>query len=79
MITLNILTMCVFTEEKHRKIQTALHQQTLLIRTSCYVLLHLSEDPNVEEKMTKKEIIALLVKILQRKYNHNSVHGTVSI
>jgi len=37
-----------------RKIQTALLQQTLLIRTSCYILFHLSEDPRVEDKMRKK-------------------------
>ncbi len=60
----------------HRKIQTALLQQTLLIRTSFYVLLHLAEDPSVEDKMRKKGIVSLLVRTLQRKHLHSSVNGT---
>ena len=58
-----------------RKIQTALLQQTMLIRTSCYILLHLSEDPSVEDKMRKKGMVQLLVKTLQRKHEHSSVNG----
>nr|CAG4641607.1 EOG090X049M [Eurycercus lamellatus] len=58
----------------HRKIQTALLQQTLLIRTSFYVLLHLSEDPTVEDKMRKKGIVSLLIRTLQRKHLHSSVN-----
>lgn len=57
-----------------RKIQTALLQQTMLIRTSCYILLHLSEDPSVEDKMRKKGMVQLLVKTLQRKHEHSSVN-----
>ena len=59
----------------HRKFQTALLQQTLLIRTCFYVLLHLSEDPAVEEKMRKKGIVSLLIRTLQRKHVHSSVNG----
>jgi len=47
----------------------------MLIRTSCYILLHLSEDPCVEDKMRKKGIVGLLVKTLQRKHEHSSIHG----
>ena len=59
----------------HRKFQTALLQQTLLIRTCFYVLLHLSEDPSVEDKMRKKGIVSLLIRTLQRKHIHSSVNG----
>ena len=71
------LTKCSFpfVEGLYRKIQTALLQQTLLIRTSFYVLLHLSEDPNVEDKMRKKGVIQLLVRTLNRKHQHSSIHG----
>lgn len=59
----------------HRKFQTALLQQTLLIRTCFYVLLHLSEDPGVEDKMRKKGIVSLLTRALQRKHLHPSMNG----
>lgn len=59
----------------HRKFQTALLQQTFLIRTCFYVLLHLSEDPGVEDKMRKKGIVSLLIRTLQRKHIHSSVNG----
>nr|CAG4649243.1 EOG090X049M [Scapholeberis mucronata] len=58
----------------HRKFQTALLQQTLLIRTCFYVLLHLSEDPAVEDKMRKKGIVSLLTRALQRKHLHSSMN-----
>ncbi|KZS21217.1 Kinesin-associated protein 3 [Daphnia magna] len=58
----------------HRKFQTALLQQTFLIRTCFYVLLHLSEDPGVEDKMRKKGIVSLLIRTLQRKHIHSSVN-----
>lgn len=51
----------------------------MLIRTSCYILLHLSEDPSVEDKMRKKGIVRLLVKTLQRKHEHSSVNGILFI
>ena len=64
-------------EGLHRKFQTALQQQTLLIRTCFYVLLHLSEDPAVEDKMRKKGIISLLTRALQRKHLHSSMNGKI--
>ena len=65
----------LLSEDLHKKIQTALLQQTLLIRTSCYVLFHLSEDPKVEDKMRKKGITQMLVRILVRKHQHSSTNG----
>lgn len=67
----------MFLDGLHRKFQTALLQQTLLIRTCFYVLLNLSEDPGVEDKMRKKGIVSLLIRTLQRKHVHSSVNGNL--
>lgn len=72
---MTILRVLQLLDGLHRKFQTALLQQTLLIRTCFYVLLHLSEDPGVEDKMRKKGIVSLLIRTLQRKHIHSSVNG----
>nr|CAG4640776.1 EOG090X049M [Eulimnadia texana] len=64
-------------EDYQRKVRTVLLQQTLLLRTCFYILLHLAEDPIVEDKMRQKNIAALLVRALQRRHNHNSTHELI--
>lgn len=41
-------------------------KQDQLLRVSFYLLLNIAEDENVEEKMTKRNIVGLLVKGLDR-------------
>ncbi|XP_068196083.1 kinesin-associated protein 3-like isoform X2 [Antennarius striatus] len=49
-----------------RKYQSLLPKQELLVRVSLYLLLSLAEDTRTELKMRNKNIVGLLVKVLDR-------------
>lgn len=52
--------------EKAKRYRTLMKKQEQLLRVAFYLLLNISEDENVEEKMIKKNIVGMLVKTLER-------------
>lgn len=52
--------------EKAKRYRTLMKKQEQLLRVAFYLLLNISEDENVEEKMVKKNIVGMLVKSLER-------------
>ncbi|XP_076018238.1 kinesin-associated protein 3a [Genypterus blacodes] len=53
-------------EKAQRKYQCLLGKQEQLLRVSLYLLLNLAEDTRTELKMRNKNIVGLLVKVLER-------------
>lgn len=53
-------------EQKHKRFRTLVRKQEHLLRVAFYLLLNISEDETVEEKMSKRNIVGLLVKALER-------------
>lgn len=53
--------------EKAKRYRTLIKKQEQLLRVAFYLLLNIAEDVNVEEKMTKKNIVGLLVRALNRE------------
>lgn len=53
--------------EKAKRYRTLIKKQEQLLRVTFYLLLNIAEDENVEEKMTKKNIVGLLIKALDRE------------
>lgn len=53
--------------EKAKRYRTLIKKQEQLLRVAFYLLLNISEDENVEEKMVKKNIVGMLVKALERE------------
>ncbi|KAF7654529.1 hypothetical protein LDENG_00068530 [Lucifuga dentata] len=53
-------------EKAQRKYQALLAKQEQLLRVSLYLLLNLAEDTRTELKMRNKNIVGLLVKVLER-------------
>ncbi|XP_025833909.1 kinesin-associated protein 3 isoform X2 [Agrilus planipennis] len=54
-------------EEKIKRYRTLIRKQEQLLRVAFYLLLNIAENENVEEKMSKKNIIGLLAKALDRE------------
>ena len=54
-------------ELTQRRIDLASRRQDRLFYVCFYLLLNLSEDPNVERKMKKRNIVVYLVKMLERR------------
>lgn len=54
-------------EEKLKRYRTLIRKQEQLLRVAFYLLLNMAEDPIVEEKMTKRNIVILLIKALDRE------------
>lgn len=54
-------------EEKAKRYRTLIKKQEQLLRVAFYLLLNLAENLQVEEKMTKKNILGLLIKALERE------------
>lgn len=52
--------------EKAKRYRTLMKKQEQLLRVAFYLLLNISEDEIVEEKMVKKNIVGMLVKTLER-------------
>lgn len=52
--------------EKAKRYRTLIKKQEQLLRVAFYLLLNIAEEENVEEKMSKKNIVGLLVKALNR-------------
>lgn len=52
--------------EKAKRYRTLMKKQEQLLRVAIYLLLNISEDEAVEEKMVKKNIVGMLVKTLER-------------
>lgn len=55
------------TEKWYRQFKTFTKKQEQLLRVSLYMLLNLSENTKLEEKMRRKNIISMLVKVLERQ------------
>ncbi|ENN77365.1 kinesin-associated protein 3 [Dendroctonus ponderosae] len=53
-------------EQKMKKFRTLVKKQEHLLRVAYYLLLNIAEDETVEEKMSKRNIVGLLVKALER-------------
>nr|XP_023025622.1 kinesin-associated protein 3 isoform X1 [Leptinotarsa decemlineata] len=53
-------------EQKLKRFRTLVKKQEHLLRVAFYLLLNISEDETVEEKMSKRNIVGLLVKALDR-------------
>ncbi|XP_018577542.1 kinesin-associated protein 3 isoform X2 [Anoplophora glabripennis] len=53
-------------EQKVKRFRTLVRKQEHLLRVAYYLLLNISEDEAVEEKMSKRNIVGLLVKALDR-------------
>lgn len=53
--------------EKAKRYRTLIRKQEQLLRVAFYLLLNISEDEAVEEKMVKKNIVGMLVKSLERE------------
>lgn len=53
-------------EQKLKRFRTLVRKQEHLLRVAFYLLLNISEDESVEEKMSKRNIVGLLVKALER-------------
>ncbi|CAH1183421.1 unnamed protein product [Phaedon cochleariae] len=54
-------------EQKLKRFRTLVKKQEHLLRVAFYLLLNISEDETVEEKMSKRNIIGLLGKALDRE------------
>ncbi|CAH1108759.1 unnamed protein product [Psylliodes chrysocephalus] len=54
-------------EQKLKRFRTLVKKQEHLLRVAFYLLLNISEDEVVEEKMSKRNIIGLLAKALERE------------
>ncbi|XP_060518979.1 kinesin-associated protein 3 isoform X2 [Cylas formicarius] len=54
------------TEQKVKRFRTLVRKQEHLLRVAYYLLLNIAEDETVEEKMSKRNIVGLLVKALDR-------------
>ncbi|XP_067108860.1 kinesin-associated protein 3-like isoform X1 [Osmerus mordax] len=54
-------------DKTNKKYQGLLHKQEQLLRVSLYLLLNLAEDTRTELKMRNKNMVHLLVKVLQRE------------
>lgn len=54
--------------EKAKRYRTLIKKQEQLLRVAFFLLLNIAEDENVEEKMTKKYIVELLAKSLEREH-----------
>lgn len=52
--------------EKAKRFRTLVKKQEHLLRVAFYLLLNIAEDETIEEKMTKRNIVGLLVKALER-------------
>lgn len=53
--------------ERAKRYRTLIKKQENLLRICFYLLLNIAEDENIEEKMTKRNIVGLLVKALERE------------
>lgn len=53
--------------EKAKRFRTLVKKQEHLLRVAFYLLLNIAEDENIEEKMTKRNIVGLLLKALERE------------
>lgn len=53
-------------EQKMKKFRALVKKQEHLLRVAYYLLLNIAEDESVEEKMSKRNIVGLLVKALER-------------
>ncbi|XP_066251410.1 kinesin-associated protein 3 [Euwallacea similis] len=53
-------------EQKVKRFRTLIKKQEHLLRVAYYLLLNIAEDETVEEKMSKRNIVGLLVKALER-------------
>ncbi|KAL1490398.1 hypothetical protein ABEB36_013103 [Hypothenemus hampei] len=53
-------------EQKIKRFRTLVKKQEHLLRVAYYLLLNIAEDETVEEKMSKRNIVGLLVKALER-------------
>ncbi|CAH0558068.1 unnamed protein product [Brassicogethes aeneus] len=53
-------------EQRVKRFRTLVKKQEHLLRVAYYLLLNIAEDESVEEKMTKRNIVGLLVKALER-------------
>lgn len=53
-------------EQKLKRFRSLVRKQEHLLRVAFYLLLNISEDEFVEEKMSKRNIVGLLVKALER-------------
>lgn len=54
--------------EKAKRYRTLIKKQEQLLRVAFFLLLNIAEDENVEEKMTKKNIVELLARALEREH-----------
>jgi hypothetical protein len=52
--------------ERAKRFRTLVKKQEHLLRVAFYLLLNIAEDESIEEKMTKRNIVGLLVKALER-------------
>lgn len=53
-------------EQKIKRFRSLVKKQEHLLRVAYYLLLNIAEDETVEEKMSKRNIVGLLVKALER-------------
>ncbi|KAF7284009.1 hypothetical protein GWI33_022631 [Rhynchophorus ferrugineus] len=53
-------------EQKMKRFRTLVRKQEHLLRVAYYLLLNIAEDESVEEKMSKRNIVGLLIKALDR-------------
>lgn len=53
-------------DQKLKRFKTLVKKQEHLLRVAYYLLLNIAEDETVEEKMSKRNIVGLLVKALER-------------
>ncbi|KAK9870464.1 hypothetical protein WA026_008023 [Henosepilachna vigintioctopunctata] len=53
--------------ERAKRYRTLIKKQENLLRICFYLLLNIAEDENIEEKMTKRNIVGLLIKALERQ------------
>ncbi|XP_044750757.1 kinesin-associated protein 3 [Coccinella septempunctata] len=53
--------------ERAKRYRTLIKKQENLLRICFYLLLNIAEDESIEEKMTKRNIVGLLVKALERE------------
>lgn len=53
-------------EQKMKRFRSLVKKQEHLLRVAYYLLLNIAEDETVEEKMSKRNIVGLLVKALER-------------
>lgn len=53
--------------ERAKRYRTLIKKQEHLLRVAFYLLLNIAEDESIEEKMTKRNIVGLLIKSLERE------------